>query len=830
MNHIKSLFCKTFLTSACLLAVTAATPMAQLSFDNITHTVKGNVETWKISKPDVTVPTKRYPIYFKKGDTVEVKAGGCVNVGPALNSVKTECLWRNYVYPKADYGYHWMVAGEKCAVQPMSTQNYGTINIPGVTTGFQPITDIMTHEVVIYGETLYNPRRVWTIGDTGTANDLQLGYIDQVYPSSKYTDNGYDIVSWSSEPVAITSSVCNQCSTLTHAWVEITVTHLSPEITGTPATCSPHAKLTVNYKDVAFQSGMRMGLFAKNEEGSIPKAGSQAINGSEGTLNFTAPAKRGRYVFRIVDAGGKIILSGAGFTVATSSVVAPAASGTSMAADTALSGDHITHTVKNPVVSGTSMPTDTDLSSDHITHTVKGNVVTWKIFKPDVTVPTKRYPIYFKKGDTVEVRAGGCVNVGPDLDSGESESLWRNYVYPKMNLKDKSWTDPQKCALQPMSDQNYGTINIPGVTTGFQPITDIMTHEVVIYGETHYNPRRVWTIGDTGTANDLQLGYIDQIYPNSKYSDNGYDIVPWRNEPVAITSSVCGQCSTLTHAWVEIIVTHFSPEITGTPATCAAHAKLTVNYKDVAFQPGMRMGLYAANEGGANPKAGSTAIDGPSGTLNFTAPAEGGRYVFRIVDEGGKVILSGKTFTVAASISADVPVASGNPVASDTALSGKNERNSGRFGSVDAQNRARELRPKKITQETSCETSILFPDMPGYAIAECVKRFDEAVFLLNGDPESPENPRYEGEKIRVKYEWTGDGPSPSELQVRRTYAKEAKKLGGTVLADRNRFTAFTLGSQGRNAHASVEVFNDGRTVVLTVIEPETPDDAEKAGQ
>ena len=475
-------------------------------------------------------------------------------------------------------------------------------------------------------------------------------------------------------------------------------------------------------------------------------------------------------------------------------------------------------------------PAWADSRFDQITHTVNGNVETWKISKPDVTAPTKRYPIYLKKGDTVEVKAGGCVNVGPALNSVKSECLWRNYVYPKADYGYHWMEAGKKCAEQPMSTQNYGTINIPGVTTGFQPITDIMTHEVVLYGETLYNPRRVWTIGDTGAANDLQLGYIDQVYPNSKYTDNGYDIVPWSPEPVAITSSVCSQCSTLTHAWVEITVTHLSPEITGTPATCSAHAKLTVNYKDVAFQPGMRMGLYAANEGGANPKAGSKAIDGPSGTLDFTAPAEGGRYVFRIVDEDGKVMLSGKAFTVAASISVAVPAASGNSVASDAALSGKNERNSGRIGSGDVQNRAKDLRPKIISQETSCEAGILFPDMPGYAIAECVKRFDEAVFLLNGNPESPENPRYEGEKISVTYEWKGDGPSPSELKVRRTYAKEAKKLGGTVLVDRNRFTAFTLGSQGRNIHASVEVYNDGRTVVLTVIEPETPDDAEKAGQ
>lgn len=456
-----------------------------------------------------------------------------------------------------------------------------------------------------------------------------------------------------------------------------------------------------------------------------------------------------------------------------------------------------------------------DSRFDQITHTVNGNVETWKISKPDVTVPTKRYPIYFKKGDTVEVKAGGCVNVGPDLNSGKDECLWRNYVYPKADYGYHWMIAGEKCAAQPMSTQNYGTINIPGVTTGFQPITDMMTHEVVVYGETYYNPKRVWTIGDTGTANDLQLGYIDQIFPSSKYTDNGYDIVPWSSEPVAITSSVCNQCSTLTHAWVQITVTHLSPEITGTPSTCPAGASLTVAYKDVAFQPGMRLGLYAENEGGTNPKAGSKAIDGPSGTLDFTAPAERGRYVFRIVDGAGKVVLSGKAFSVAASISVDAPVASGSPRVTDTALAGKKDRNLGRIGSGTVRETAKDLRP-----ETSCADSVLFSHMPGYQIVECVKRFDEAVILLNEDPEAPGNPRYEGEKIRVKYEWAGDGPSPSELQIRRTYAKEAAKLGARVLADRNRFSAYTIDDTGRNSHAAVEVFNDGRTVVLTVIEPE----------
>ncbi len=273
-----------------------------------------------------------------------------------------------------------------------------------------------------------------------------------------------------------------------------------------------------------------------------------------------------------------------------------------------------------------------------------------------------------------------------------------------------------------------------------------------------------------------------------------------------------------------------TPEITGVPQTCHPGEALTVSYRGLKPQLGAKMGLFGEKETGSKPAQGWKTLAGSSGTLNFTAPTDRGRYVFRIVNAGGTVTVSGKIFTVVTPVSAAIPASAGSSMNADTALAGKNDRNSGRLGTVDAQNMAKDLRPKTITPETSCEDSILFPDMPGYAIAECVKRFDEAVILLNGNPESSENPRYEGEKISVTYEWQGDGPSPSELKVRRTYAKEAKKLGGTVLVDRNRFTAFTLNSQGRSIHASVDVYNDGRTVVLTVIEPETPDDVEKAGQ
>jgi hypothetical protein len=264
-------------------------------------------------------------------------------------------------------------------------------------------------------------------------------------------------------------------------------------------------------------------------------------------------------------------------------------------------------------------------------------------------------------------------------------------------------------------------------------------------------------------------------------------------------------------------------EITGVPKTCHPGEALTVSYKGLKPQLGAKMGLFGEKETGSKPALGWKTVAGAAGTLAFTAPSAPGRYLFKIFDKNGMILMKSPVFTTVQVIVPDVPaVTAAGPGAA--AVEGS------LVSTGVKQNRARDLRPKTITGETSCEDSILFPNMPGYAIAECVKRFDEAVFLLNGNPESPENPRYEGEKISVTYEWQGDGPSPSELKVRRTYAKEAKKLGGTVLVDRNRFTAFTLGSQGQNIHASVEVYNDGRTVVLTVIEPETADDDETGGQ
>jgi hypothetical protein len=110
--------------------------------------------------------------------------------------------------------------------------------------------------------------------------------------------------------------------------------------------------------------------------------------------------------------------------------------------------------------------------------------------------------------------------------------------------------------------------------------------------------------------------------------------------------------------------------------------------------------------------------------------------------------------------------------------------------------------------------------MSGYKINECKKRYDEAVILVNPDPEASQNPRFEGEKTSVIYTWAEEGVAPSDLQIRRAYSNEAKKLGAKVLVNRTGYTGFELTGSGNTAYFAVEIFNDGRDVNFMSIEPE----------
>jgi len=204
-------------------------------------------------------------------------------------------------------------------------------------------------------------------------------------------------------------------------------------------------------------------------------------------------------------------------------------------------------------------------SFDHITRSVNGNVEKWLITEPDVTVPVKAYPaIRFQKGDQVEVMAGGCVNIGPGGELGKSKLTWRNYVYPRLDVGVEQWYMPGFCAKVPLSQQNYGTINIPGVTQGFKPLRDIYSQTVVMNGAVQYIKKQVWTIGEPGAADYLQLGYVD-----GKYADNSYD------KPDSNPQGFCYQCMEKRNAWVEIIITRASPELMLSAACPAASGKPT---------------------------------------------------------------------------------------------------------------------------------------------------------------------------------------------------------------------------------------------------------------
>src|SRR6516225_880179 len=73
----------------------------------VTHSVSGNVESWRITEPDVTKPIIEFQqIRFQPGDEVRVTGGGCLQIG---GSGKT---WKRYVDPlgpNSDRLYHGMV-------------------------------------------------------------------------------------------------------------------------------------------------------------------------------------------------------------------------------------------------------------------------------------------------------------------------------------------------------------------------------------------------------------------------------------------------------------------------------------------------------------------------------------------------------------------------------------------------------------------------------------------------------------------------------------------------------------------------------------------------
>ncbi|MFA6012723.1 MAG: OmpA family protein [Desulfobacteraceae bacterium] len=121
-----------------------------------------------------------------------------------------------------------------------------------------------------------------------------------------------------------------------------------------------------------------------------------------------------------------------------------------------------------------------------------------------------------------------------------------------------------------------------------------------------------------------------------------------------------------------------------------------------------------------------------------------------------------------------------------------------------------------------CSDHPMFTRMKNYYISSCEKKFDQALFLLNEEPDSPKNLRPEGEKTFISYQYDeSTGREASYLQIRRNYQNAAKALKGKILVDRDRYTAMQIDTKGRRIYVGVELFNDGRTISLTILEQES---------
>jgi OmpA-OmpF porin, OOP family len=118
-----------------------------------------------------------------------------------------------------------------------------------------------------------------------------------------------------------------------------------------------------------------------------------------------------------------------------------------------------------------------------------------------------------------------------------------------------------------------------------------------------------------------------------------------------------------------------------------------------------------------------------------------------------------------------------------------------------------------------CKDHPLFTRMKNYYIEQCEKKFDQALIMIDEDPDSPKNLKPEGDRTIVKYQYQESaGTAPSYLQIRRNYQNAAKPLNAKILVDRERYTALQIEKNGARIYIGLELFNDGRTINLTIVE------------
>jgi hypothetical protein len=161
-------------------AITEAVDIC-MDFQEVRQLQRGATERWRIDAPNVQQAETPYPqIKFRRGDTVTVSAGGCVQHG---GPGKT---WALYVDPQKPG------AGN-------SPYFYGQIRLPGMF-AMQKIKDVIKSSYAVPAD---------AFGDMF----LKLGFTD-----FRYTDNGY----WGRQG---DDGFNDQCKGVPNAWVEIAIAH-----------------------------------------------------------------------------------------------------------------------------------------------------------------------------------------------------------------------------------------------------------------------------------------------------------------------------------------------------------------------------------------------------------------------------------------------------------------------------------------------------------------------------------------------------------------------------------------------------------------------------
>ena len=112
-----------------------------------------------------------------------------------------------------------------------------------------------------------------------------------------------------------------------------------------------------------------------------------------------------------------------------------------------------------------------------------------------------------------------------------------------------------------------------------------------------------------------------------------------------------------------------------------------------------------------------------------------------------------------------------------------------------------------------CKDHPLISRMNNYYISSCQKNFNSFDFFVKEGSKT-----LEGQMTKIGYELRPGSPQPSFLQVRRNYGNAIKNIGGVVLFDEDRRSTFKVTKEGKEAWMALEVFNEGRTYELVILE------------